>query len=75
MKYHFIDLLDDIKLIIGMNGMIWIYYSTITNESEYFSDDFSKIQAKNVNEVNNFFLNNLIIIGTRGDTSYEYYLI
>jgi len=51
MKYHFIDLMDDIKLILGMNGLIWIYNSTIKLEQEYFSEDLSKIENANKNEV------------------------
>ena len=51
MKYHFIDLKDDVKLILSMNGLIWIYYSTIKLEQEYFSEDLSKIESINKNEV------------------------
>lgn len=51
MKHHFIDLIENIKVIIGMNGNIWVYFSTVKIESEYFTEDPSKLQAKNVNEV------------------------
>jgi exosome complex RNA-binding protein Rrp4 len=44
MKYHFVDLRDDVKMMLGMNGLIWIYYSTIKLEQEYFSEDLSKIE-------------------------------
>lgn len=54
MKYHFIDLKDDVKLILGMNGLIWIYYSKIKLEQEYFSEDLSKIESSNKNEVKRF---------------------
>ena len=43
--------MDDVKMILGMNGLIWIYYSTIKLEQEYFSEDLSKIENANKNEV------------------------
>jgi hypothetical protein len=51
MKFHFIDLIPDIKAIIGVNGYIWIYYSTVKIDSEYFSDDQTKINILNKHEV------------------------
>jgi len=45
------DLNDDIKVIIGMNGFIWVYFSTVKVESDYFTEDISKIQSKDINEV------------------------
>jgi len=51
MKHHFMDLNDDIKVIIGMNGFIWVYFSTVKVESDYFTEDISKIQSKDINEV------------------------
>lgn len=51
MKYHFVDLRDDVKMILGMNGLIWVYYSTIKLEQEYFSEDLSKIESAARNEV------------------------
>jgi hypothetical protein len=50
MKFHFFDLIRDIKAIIGMNGLIWIYYSTVKLDSEYFSDDQNKLNSINKNE-------------------------
>ena len=29
MKHHFVTFKDNVKLIIGTNGYIWIYYSPI----------------------------------------------
>lgn len=51
MKHHFIDLTDDVKVIIGMNGLLWVYFSSLKVESDYFTEDISKIQSKDVNEV------------------------
>jgi len=45
MKYHFIDLNKDIKAIIGRNGLIWVYYSTIKIGNEYFTDDQTKVNT------------------------------
>jgi hypothetical protein len=47
MKYHFIELIKDIKAIIGRNGWIWVYYSTVKLGNEYFSDDQTKVHALN----------------------------
>ena len=44
-KHQFIELDNDIKAILGMNGIIWIYFSTIKVEDEYFTDDKTKIAA------------------------------
>lgn len=49
---HFSDLMEDVKIIIGMNGYIWVYFSTVKLESDYFTEDISKIQPKDANEVN-----------------------
>ena len=61
MKLHFFDVLSDIKAIIGMNGYIWIYYSTLKLDSEYFTDDQTQLNQFNKHEVikkNKFFLGN-----------------
>ena len=42
-KHQFIDLVDNIKAILGMNGCVWVYFSTVKIENEYFSDDKAKI--------------------------------
>lgn len=52
MRIHFIELLNNIKCILGKNGYIWIYYSSMnlnkginsTQSGEYFSDDHNKIE-------------------------------
>lgn len=49
-KHQFIELINDIKAILGMNGLIWIYFSTIKVEDEYFTDDKNKINSLNKNE-------------------------
>jgi hypothetical protein len=51
MKNHFFELMPDIKALIGMNGLIWIYYSTVKLDSEYFSDDQNKLSALNKLEI------------------------
>lgn len=43
MRLHFVDFVNDIKCILGKNGVIWVYYSTVKIGSEYFSDDQNKI--------------------------------
>lgn len=53
MKHHFIDLISDVKAIIGMNGLIWIYYSTVKMDTEYFNDDMNKINTLNKHETPN----------------------
>lgn len=60
MKLHFFDVLSDIKAIIGMNGYIWIYYSTLKLDSEYFTDDQTQVNQFNKHEVikKNYFLGN-----------------
>lgn len=51
MKFQFVDLTGDVKAIIGKNGIIWIYYSTIKVETEYFTDDQTKLKYANQIEV------------------------
>ena len=62
MKFHFIDLIPDIKAIIGMNGLIWVYYSTVKLENEYFSDDQNKLNTLSKNEAPNEFASINIIL-------------
>lgn len=53
MKTHFIELVNNVKCIIGMNGLIWIYYSTLKLDSEYFSDDTNLVKDfEKVEEIN-----------------------
>ena len=49
-KHQFIDLVDDIKAILGLNGIIWVYFSTVKVEDEYFNDDKTKIDSLNKDE-------------------------
>jgi exosome complex component RRP4 len=53
MKYHFVDLVPDVKAIIGMNGLVWVYYSTVKIESDYFTDDQNLVNMLNKHEVIN----------------------
>jgi exosome complex component RRP4 len=53
MKFHFVELVSDIKAIIGINGLIWIYYSTIKIESDYFTDDQNLVNLLNKHEILN----------------------
>ena len=39
MKSHFIDLFNNIKIILGKNGFVYVYYSTLKLGAEYFTDD------------------------------------
>jgi hypothetical protein len=62
MKYHFIELIKDIRAIIGRNGYIWVYYSTVKLGNEYFSDDQTKLGAMNKQEsVNEYAAINIIL--------------
>jgi exosome complex component RRP4 len=47
MKHHFFELIPDLKTIIGMNGVIWVYYSTVKLDNEYFSDDQNNLIVHN----------------------------
>lgn len=65
MKFHFFDIIGEIKAIVGMNGLIWIYYSTVKLDSEYFTDDQTQVNLFNKHEVlKNFYskINILFII-------------
>lgn len=53
MKYHFFDIVGDVKAIVGMNGLIWIYYSTVKIDANYFTDDQTQINQFNKHEVIN----------------------
>jgi exosome complex RNA-binding protein Rrp4 len=62
MKHHFFDLTNDVKCIIGMNGNIWIYFSTIKLDNDYFSDDQNKLPAITKQESPNEYSTILIIL-------------
>ena len=49
-KHQFIDLVENVKAILGLNGIIWIYFSTVVVEDEYFNDDKTKIESLNKDE-------------------------
>jgi exosome complex component RRP4 len=49
-KHHFIDLVDNIKAILGLNGIIWVYFSTVKFEDEYLNDDKTKMDLINKDE-------------------------
>lgn len=49
-KKQFIDLIDNIKAILGINGLVWVYYSTVNVEDEYFIDDKNKNDIYNKEE-------------------------
>ena len=44
-KHQFISLDNDIKAILGINGLIWVYYSTVNVDEDYFTDDKTKIES------------------------------
>ena len=54
-KHQFIDLVDDIKAILGLNGIIWIYFSTVKVTDEYFNDDKTQIDSLNKDEKPDFY--------------------
>lgn len=51
MKFHFFDIIGEIKGVIGMNGLIWVYYSTVKLDSEYFTDDQTQVNQFDKHEV------------------------
>ena len=61
-KHQFIDLVDDIKAILGLNGIIWIYFSTVKVTDEYFNDDKTQIDSLNKDEKPDFYCSILIVL-------------
>jgi exosome complex RNA-binding protein Rrp4 len=61
-KHHFIDLVDDIKAILGLNGIIWVYFSTVVIQDEYFNDDKTKLDLLNKDEKPDYFSSILIVL-------------
>ena len=61
-KHQFIDLIDDIKAILGLNGAIWVYFSTVKVADEYFNDDKTQIDSLNKEEKPDFFSSILIVL-------------
>ena len=61
-KHQFINLVDDIKAILGLNGLIWIYFSTVEVEDEYFNDDKTKIDSLNKDEKPDYNSSILIVL-------------
>ena len=61
-KHQFIDLVDDIKAILGLNGIIWVYFSTVKVEDEYFNDDKTKIDSLNKEEKPDYNSSILIVL-------------
>ena len=59
-KHQFINLVDNVKAILGLNGAIWVYFSTVQVEDEYFNDDKTKIALLNKDEKPDF--NSAILI-------------
>lgn len=43
MKHQFIDLVGNVKALVGMNGRVYIYASEMSNETEYFAEDAKQI--------------------------------
>ena len=61
-KHQFINLVDDIKAILGLNGLIWVYFSTVEVEDEYFNDDKTKIDSLNKDEKPDYNSSILIVL-------------
>ena len=61
-KHQFIDLIDNIKAILGLNGIIWVYFSTVKVADEYFSDDKNQIESLNKDEKPDFYSSILIVL-------------
>lgn len=62
LKHQFFDLVDNIKAILGSNGMIWIYFSTVKIADEYFNDDKTQIDNLNKDEKPDFNSSILIVL-------------
>jgi exosome complex component RRP4 len=62
MKNHFVELVNNVKCILGRNGYIFIYYSTIKLSSEYFTDDQNTINMFNKEEKLSLESLNLIVL-------------
>lgn len=50
MKNHFVELINNVKCILGRNGHVYVYYSTIKLSTEYFTDDQNTINMFNKEE-------------------------
>ena len=61
-KHQFIDLINDIKAILGLNGIIWVYFSTVKVADEYFNDDKTQIDSLNKEEKPDFYSSILIVL-------------
>ena len=61
-KHQFFELVNDVKIILGINGCVWIYFSSLKVEDEYFTDDKNKISNFDKEEKPNFFQFILIIL-------------
>ena len=61
-KHQFIDLVDNIKSILGLNGIIWIYFSTVKVADEYFNDDKTQLDSLNKDEKPDFYSSILIVL-------------
>ena len=61
-KHQFIDLIDNIKAILGLNGIIWVYFSTVKVADEYFNDDKTQIESLNKDEKPDFYSSILIVL-------------
>ena len=61
-KHQFIDLIDNIKAILGLNGIIWVYFSTVKVADEYFNDDKNQIESLNKDEKPDFYSSILIVL-------------
>ena len=61
-KKQFVDLIDNIKAILGLNGIIWVYFSTVKVADEYFNDDKTQIDSLNKEEKPDFYSSILIVL-------------
>jgi len=62
MRIHFLELVNNVKCILGKNGLVWVYFSTIKLNTEYFTDDENKINELNKKEEINKNIALLIIL-------------
>jgi len=56
MKHHFVIFKENVKLIIGTNGYLWIYYSPVTLTEEAIIGHESNEEKMQVTEIRVTFL-------------------
>jgi exosome complex component RRP4 len=61
-KHQFFELVKNVKIILGINGCVFIYFSSLKVDDDFFTDDKNKISNFEKEEKPNFFQFILIIL-------------